>query len=183
MRGLAGVTVARDTILSHRNVHSGLMASSTAPNWRASPFLCIMLFFSPWLHYSLSLWITFLVSFEWNWHFVWPDWLDSLDSIVFLRAGGKDLFRHRCCWWTGNRFISQTFDTNIIFMCFSTTFLIVKLHNCSIWLVISSVSASLVFISWSLWSLMLSFMFQWVRCLRYNPAVAHLKFLVPLIYL
>lgn len=47
MRGLAEVAVAQDTILSCRNVHSGLMASSPAPNWRAASFLYVMLLFSP----------------------------------------------------------------------------------------------------------------------------------------
>ena len=43
MRGLAGVTVAQDTILSCRNVHSGLMASGAAPHGSSSSFLCVML--------------------------------------------------------------------------------------------------------------------------------------------
>lgn len=87
MRGVAPVTVAPGAILSWRNVHSGLMASSTAPNWKALSFLCVMFPFSPRLRDPLSLWIMFWSSFDW-------DWPDILDIIGCLRAGGKDSLSH-----------------------------------------------------------------------------------------
>lgn len=55
MRGLAGDTVAQETILSCRNVHSGLMANSTVPNWKASSFLCHAHFLSPTTLATFSL--------------------------------------------------------------------------------------------------------------------------------
>lgn len=123
MRGLAEVTVARETILSCRNVHSGLMASHTAPNRRAVSSLRVMLLFCKRLLCTLSLRIIFWFSLD----FFWPNQRGVLDFFQgFLQAWGKFLVcRSRWCWWSGNRFFWRTFTClNVHVVEFVSLFLI-----------------------------------------------------------